>query len=57
MRLEGAREREELVGTLSECAYGNIGDGAGGPGHFPCLRLGPLGHAGYWATLGHSCLC
>ena len=32
MGLEGAGE---LAGTLSECTYGNIGDGAWGPGHFP----------------------
>lgn len=57
MGLEGAGEREERVGTLSECTYGSIGDGAWGPGHFARLRLGPLGNAGYWARLGHSCPC
>lgn len=38
MGLWGAGECEELVGTLVECTYGNIGDGAWGPGHFPHLQ-------------------
>jgi len=57
MGLEEASERKKLVGTLLECAYGNIGDGARGPGLFPCLQMGPLGNAGCWAELGHSWLC
>lgn len=57
MGLEEAGEHKKLVGTLLECAYGNIGDGAWGPGLFPCLQMGPLGNAGCWAELGHSWLC
>lgn len=54
---EGAGEREEPVGTPSESTYGNTGDSAWGPGHFPRPRVGRRGDAGYWVTLGHSCPC
>lgn len=41
MGLQGVGEPKELACILLQCAYGNTGDGAWGPGHVPRLQLGP----------------